>query len=151
MKTFEITEDQIKDIALGGETTIKEMFPSVFESKETPEEFFNSIFSKDLIRKIDLKKYPNSRFYFDGETMMLEIEKVGEIFYAWLNYDKIWNPISTKNNWSYYQTGEFFKVMIEYHFNLRDVIPNRKFFGTDSTIEDHFNLRDKKLITKELY
>lgn len=125
--TFEITEEQIKDIALGGgKTKIKEMFPEVFEPKETPEQFFDSIFNKDLTRKVDFDKYPNSQFYFDGETLMLEIEKRGETLYAWFNYFKIWNPISTKNNWNYDQTQAFLKVRIEEHFKLRDVTPTIK-------------------------
>ena len=91
------------------------------EENETSEEFFNSIFNKDLTRKVDLKKYPNSQFYFDGETLLLEIEKSSETLYAWFNYSKIWNPISTKNKWNYDQTQAFLKVKVEEHFKLRDV------------------------------
>lgn len=91
--------------------------------EETPEEFFNSIFNKDLTRKVDLEKFPNSQFYFDGDTFLLEIEKRGETLYAWFNYGKIWNPISTKNKWNYDQTQAFLKVRIEEHFKLSGVTP----------------------------
>ena len=96
--------------------------------KETPEDFFNSIFNKDLTRKVDVDKYPNSQFYFDGETLMLEIEKSYKTLYAWFNYDKIWNPISTKNNWDYHQTQTFLKVRIEEYFKMIDITakPKRK-------------------------
>lgn len=94
--------------------------------KETPEEFFNSIFKKDLTRKVDFEKYPNSQFYFDGETLLLEIEKRDKNLYAWFNYNKIWDPISTKNNWNYQQTQAFLKLRIEECFKLRDVTPANK-------------------------
>ena len=143
MKTFEITEEQIKDISLGGgKKKIKEMFPVVFQPEETPEEFFNSIFNMDLIRKVDFEKYPNSQFYFDGETFLLEIEKRGENIITWFNYPKIWNPISTKNNWIYEQTQAFLKVRIEEHFKLRDVTPMNLWKMKTSAIEEHFKLRD---------
>lgn len=43
--------------------------------KETPEDFINDIFNKDLTCKTDKDKYPNSVFYFQGEKSLLEIEK----------------------------------------------------------------------------
>lgn len=122
MKTFKITEEQIKDIASGGgKRKIKDMFPTVFEPKQTAEEFFNSVFNKDLTRKVDFEKYPDSQFYFDGEILMLEIQKSGETLYAWFNYNEIWNPISVKNNWDYHETQAFLKTRVEEHFKLRDV------------------------------
>ncbi|MGL5235223.1 MAG: hypothetical protein ACRC8Z_10805 [Empedobacter falsenii] len=39
---YTITEEQIKDIALGGgKSKIKTMFPEVFKPKETPDSFLD--------------------------------------------------------------------------------------------------------------
>lgn len=88
--------------------------------KETPEDFLNEILNKDLTCKIDKEKYPNSIFYFDGETFLLELEKTENNLYAWVSYSNIWCPISAKNNWDYDQTQAFLKERIEEHFKLRD-------------------------------
>ena len=87
---------------------------------QSPTDFFLEIFNGATV-KIDLEKYPNSIFYFSGDTFLLEIEKRGEKLIAWFNYYKIWNPISEKNTWYYAQTQEFLKVTIEEHFKLREV------------------------------
>ena len=121
---YEITEDQIKEIALGGgKTKIKEYFPDVFQPKETVEDFLNEIFKNDFICKTDKEKYPNSVFYFQGETFLLEIEKTSEKLYVWVNYDKIWNPISSKFSLSYSEIQQILKVKIEEHFKLSDATP----------------------------
>lgn len=96
----------------------------------------------ELTAKEDLEKYPNSLFWFHGDTFILELEKTDDKLITWVNYSKIWNSISEKNNWNYHQTQDFLKVKIEDHFKLRDVTP----FGgqTDilGLIEEHFKLRD---------
>ena len=80
----------------------------------------------ELTAKEDLEKYPNSLFWFHGDTFILELNKIDDELIAWVNYSKIWNPISTKNNWDYYQTQDFLKEKIEEHFKLRDVTPESK-------------------------
>ena len=95
-----------------------------------------------LTAKEDLDKYPNSLFWFHGDTFILELEKRDDKLIAWVNYPKIWNPISTKNDWNYHQTQAFLKVMIEEHFKLKDATPLLKFNGLFCVIEEHFKLRD---------
>ena len=111
------------------------------EGEETPEEFFNSIFSKDLTRKVS-EKYPNSQFYFDGETLILEIEKSGENLYVAFNYLKFWVLISTKNNWNHSQTKAFLEARVEEHFKLRDVTVEYSETKHTLWVEEHFKLRD---------
>ena len=79
--------------------------------------------------KIDLEKYPNSIFYFSGDTLLLEIEKREEKLIAWFNYSKIWNPISKQNAWDYSQTQEFLQERIEDHLKLREVTALSHFFA----------------------
>jgi hypothetical protein len=112
------------------------------EPKETTESFLDKIFNKDLICKKDPYKYPNSVFYFDGETFLIEIEKTEEKILAWVNNVKIWNPISEKFGLHYYQTQHILKVKIEEHFKLRDVTPASISNQIVETIEEHFKLRD---------
>lgn len=110
--------------------------------KETPDSFLDTIFNKDLTCKVDKEKYPNSVFYFDGETSILEIEKIEKKLYAWVNYDKIWHPISTKFGLNYSEVEQILKVRIEEHFKLRDVTPFIIFKIIYCLIEEHFKLRD---------
>ncbi len=109
------------------------------EKLQSTKDFFLKMINGSTF-KIGAKKYPNSNFYFDGETLLLEIEKREEKWYAWFNYDKIWSPISRQNNWNYTKTQEFFKLMIEDHFKLRDVTAVVREGWFTSMIEDHFKL-----------
>ena len=93
------------------------------ELQKALEEFLDEIFNQDLICKTDKEKYPNSVFYSQGETFLLEIEKTSEKLYAWVNYDKIWNPISSKFRLSYSEIQQILKVKIEEHFKLSDATP----------------------------
>ena len=108
---------------------------------QSPGNFFLEIFNGATV-KIDLEKYPNSIFYFSGETFLLEIEKQGEKLIAWFNYYKIWNPISTTNAWNYSQTQEFLTVTIKEHFKLRELTAHRASLYPLVAIEDHFKLRE---------
>ena len=96
------------------------------ELKEESNIFQDSIFPpiSELTAKEDLEEYPNSLFWFHGDTFILELDKRDDELNAWVNYPKIWNPISTKNNWNYDQTQAFLKARIEEHFKLRDVTPS---------------------------
>ena len=89
------------------------------QNPQSPKDFFLKMINGSTI-KIDHYKFPNSTFYFDGDSLLLEIKKKEEKLYAFLNYEEIWNPISSQNNWNYSQTQEFFQLMIEDHFKLRD-------------------------------
>lgn len=96
----------------------------------------------ELTAKEDLEKYPNSLFWFHGDTFILELEKTDDKLITWVNYSKIWNPISEKNNWNYDQTQDFLKVKIEEHFKLRDVTPFKSKNRFTIWIEEHFKLRN---------
>jgi hypothetical protein len=128
------------------ESKIAELKKEIEDQKlQSPEDFFLQINNSTF--KIDAKKYPNSTFYFDGETFLLEIEKRKEKWYVWFNNDKIWDPISRQNSWTWSQTQEFLKLSIEDHFKLRDVTARRRYYCYFRNIEDHFKLRD---VTAEL-
>ena len=117
---------------------------------QSPDNFFLEIFNGATV-KIDLEKYPNSIFYFSGETFLLEIEKQGEKLIAWFNYYKIWNPISTTNAWNYSQTQEFLTVTIEEHFKLRELTAYVDFAPDRVAIEEHFKLRKVTAHRASLY
>ena len=117
---------------------------------QSPDNFFLEIFNGATV-KIDLEKYPNSIFYFSGETFLLEIEKQGEKLIAWFNYYKIWNPISTTNAWNYSQTQEFLTVTIEEHFKLRELTARNSPFQFHQQIEEHFKLRELTAHRASLY
>ena len=117
---------------------------------QSPDNFFLEIFNGATV-KIDLEKYPNSIFYFSGETFLLEIEKQGEKLIAWFNYYKIWNPISTTNAWNYSQTQEFLTVTIEEHFKLRELTAWHFIFNKPASIEEHFKLRKVTAHRASLY
>ena len=117
---------------------------------QSPDNFFLEIFNGATV-KIDLEKYPNSIFYFSGETFLLEIEKQGEKLIAWFNYYKIWNPISTTNAWNYSQTQEFLTVTIEEHFKLRELTARTGQDLSATQIEDHFKLREVTAHRASLY
>lgn len=145
MSNYTITEEQIKSIALGGgKTKIKEMFPEVFEPKETIETFLDAIFNKDLTCKVELQSKPNSVFYFDGDTLLLEIEKTETKLYAHVNYDKIWKPISSKFNMDDSQTQQILKNRIEQHFKFQQITPELKIPYFQYKIEEDFKLRQGK-------
>jgi len=108
------------------------------QNPQSPKDFFLKMINGSTI-KIDHYKFPNSTFYFDGDSLLLEIKKKEEKLYAFLNYEEIWNPISSQNNWNYSQTQEFFQLMIEDHFKLRDVTAYRTRRFHRYHIEDHFN------------
>lgn len=117
---------------------------------QSPDNFFLEIFNGATV-KIDLEKYPNSIFYFSGETFLLEIEKQGEKLIAWFNYYKIWNPISTTNAWNYSQTQEFLTVTIEEHFKLRELTAFYCINNQSYMIEEHFKLRKVTAHRASLY
>ncbi|WP_374440425.1 hypothetical protein [Epilithonimonas sp.] len=98
----------------------------ILQKKNTTNE--DSIFPpiSELTAKEDLEKYPNSLFWFHGDIFILELEKSDDNLIAWVNYSKIWNPISIKTSWNYDETQAFLKVRIEEHFKLRDVTPESK-------------------------
>ena len=134
MKT---TEERIKLIETELENLKREL-------KEESNIFQDSIFPpiSELTAKEDLKKYPNSLFWFHGDTFILELDKRDDELIAWVNYPKIWEPISVKNNWTYNQTQAFLKLRIEEHFKLRDVKPWPFYHLRHILIEEHFKLRD---------
>ena len=109
--------------------------------QQSPKDFFLQIFNGATV-KIDLEKYPNSIFYFSGDTFLMEIEKQDEKIIAWVNYNKIWIPISEQHASNYSQTQEFFKLTIEDHFKLREVTVIDAHEPIGTAIEDHFKLRE---------
>ena len=98
----------------------------------------------ELTLKEDLDKFPNSLFFFHGDTFILELEKRDDKLIAWVNYSKIWNPIYIKNDWNYDQTRAFLKVRIEEYFKLKDVTPYYTGLRISDRIEEYFKLKDVK-------
>ena len=121
------------------EKELEELKSLLKKEQAKPKDFLLEILGNEPTRKIDPKKYPNSVFYFKGDTCLLELEKRGDKNYVWCDYDKIWNPVSGKFNLNYEQTQQFIKETLEEHFKLRDIIPSCFYQAYFAVLEEHFN------------
>lgn len=93
------------------------------KEKQNPKLFLLEILGNELTVKIDREKYPNSVFYFKGDSCLLELEKSGSTTYLSCNYSKIWNPISEQFSLGYSEIQQLIKETVEEHFKMRDVTP----------------------------
>ncbi len=109
--------------------------------KQNPKLFLLGILGNELTLKVDREKYPNSVFYFKGDSCLLELEKSGSTTYIWCNYSKIWNPISEKFSLGYSQIQQLIKETVEEHFKMRYVTPCQSEYDDDSGVEEHFKMR----------
>ena len=113
------------------------------QNPKSPKDFFLKMINGSTL-KIDPDKFPKSTFYFDGDTLLLEIKKEEEKLYVYFNYYRIWEPILLQNNWTSSQAKEFFTLMIEDYFNLQDGIICAPILGINIIVEEYF----KKTINK---
>ncbi|MGX9985873.1 hypothetical protein [Soonwooa purpurea] len=103
------------------------------------EEFAKSLFEKDFICKTDFEIYPNSIFYFDGDTLVFEIEEEEEGLKVWVNKPKIWHHIMVDFGLKNSQVEQILRTTIEQHFKLKDTILEEGCYNDD--IESHFRFR----------
>ena len=97
------------------------------KEKSNPVLFLLEILGNELTLKIDHEKYPNSIFYFKGETCLLELQKCSNVTYLWCNYYQIWNPISEKFGLGYSETRALIKETVEEHFKMSGITPLKHF------------------------
>ena len=112
------------------------------KEKKDPKVFLLEILGNEITVKIDREKYPNSVFYFKGDSLLLEFEKSASSSYLWCSYSKIWNPISNKFGLEYSEIQQLIKETVEDHFKMREATP----WGYGQTqpiaVEDHFKMRE---------
>ena len=86
--------------------------------KITPEERFLELIDGMTV-KIDKDNYPNSTFFFKGDTCYLELEKSR----LWVRYAEIWQVFEVEFGMSYDEVQSFIKSQVEQHFKMRGVTP----------------------------
>ena len=70
---------------------------------------------------VDFEKYPNSIFWFKGDTRIFEYNFENLLF--WIDYDEIWSKFESHFKWNYYDVQTFMKVHVEQYFKLKGLIP----------------------------
>jgi len=125
------------------ESELQDLKKQFEEEQNDPKQFLLEILGNELTIKIDRENYPNSVFYFKGETCLLELEKTSNSTYLWCNYGKIWNPISERFSLKYIGTQSLIKETVEEHFKLRDITPFRLSDISFKEVEEHFKENKK--------
>jgi len=120
------------------------------EEDISPKQFLLDILGNELTIKVDREKYPNSVFYFQGETYLLEFEKSENETLLWCNYYKIWNPISNKFSLNYASIQNLIQETVEEHFKMRGVTPPFVRGRLRNRVEEHFKMRGVTPATKNL-
>lgn len=83
------------------EAELQELRNQLEKEQNDPKNYLKEILGNELVMKVDPDQYPNSVFYFKGETCLLEKEKSENETYLWCNYSKIWCHISEKFSLDY--------------------------------------------------
>lgn len=109
----------------GKDFTIEELNDIIGDSKQEiktleqrKEAKFLELF-QGLEMKSDIKKYPNSVFFFRGDKCMLERENN----ILWVNYKQIWSIFQDEFGVGYSEIQTFIKSMVEKHFKMRGLTP----------------------------
>jgi hypothetical protein len=110
--------------------------PETFDS----EDFLRGVFANAKY-KVDRDKYPNVAFFgFDTDGKYLfNYNKKSHNF--WLSYD-LWQVLQSKNNRDASQIEKFIKPLLEHHFKLKKVTPQRWQWRTRILLENHFKSKE---------
>jgi hypothetical protein len=100
------------------------------------ESLFHTL-TKDLVIKIDEKKYPNKIFYFNniGNCIFEYDTKNG---YFWSDYYNYCIKFYKKFDFNWKQVTDLTKDMVENHFNLNEIISSSTMLYRSNTVEKHF-------------
>lgn len=83
--------------------------------------FFDQLFLA-LQVKIDKDKYPNSIFFFNDDTIYMELDIKSRNL--WCSYRYIWSIFEKEFSMEYNDIQLFIKSRVEEHFNSGPVTPN---------------------------
>lgn len=106
--------------------------------KGGPEHDFFTVMDGVTVKE-DRNKYPDFVFLFKGDSLVMGIEKLKDI---WCSYGLLWSKIEPHFDYSYGDTQRFVKRMVEEHFKLKGVKPKAHTSLTIQEVEEHFKLRD---------
>lgn len=110
----------------------------------TPESFFQSILNKAK-KKIDKTKYPDSVFYFIGDTCYFEQDETRQVFY--IDDNHICEVLEKTFKYEPEDTRKLIQTLIESHFNICDItVLKRHGRGYHESVEKHF--KDSLLINR---
>ena len=105
-------------------------------ASETKESIFAEL-CKDLERKEDRVKYPNSVFWLDKDgNYMFEHDEKNEYF--WCSYTHVWSVFESKFGMKYDEIQAFTKGMVEEHFKCKEITPNSLNWHSCIMVEEHF-------------
>jgi hypothetical protein len=89
--------------------------------------------------KVDLRKYPNTIFFFKGGKCLGEYDfKCG---FVWIAFENIWSVFYNEYAMNWDEIQLFITNQVEEHLNLKGVTPGNWDRLKNSTVEEHFNLK----------
>jgi len=97
--------------------------------------------TKNLVVKIDEKKYPDWIFYFNENNNCI-FQYNTKNGYFWCNYELYWNIFYENFNFNYIIVRDLTKDMAENHFNLKEITPFIYFYQYLEVVENHFKLKE---------
>ena len=102
---------------------------------------------KDLVRKEDRAKYPNSVFWMDKEdNFMFEHDEKNAFF--WCSYDRVWSVLKSKFGMKYDEIQAFTKGMVEEHFKCKVNTTTLSAVIINCAVEEHFKCKVNTTISK---
>lgn len=122
------------------EKELEELRIQLEKEKNDPKQFLLDILGNELTIKIDREKYPDSVFYFKGDSCLLELGKYEKELILWVNYYKIWNPITEKLGLKYAEIKDLIKVTVEEHFKMSGVTAHSAIPSIVYWAEEYFKL-----------
>ena len=89
--------------------------------------------------KLDLKRYPNSVFFFKEDEFWME--HAWKKSYLWCRYEGFWRVLGMENRWNYREVQAFIKSQVEEHFKLKGITPLINIISISIMVEEHFKLK----------
>ena len=96
--------------------------------------------TKNLVVKIDEKKYPEWIFYFNENNNCI-FQYNTKNGYFWCNYELYWNIFYENFNFNYIIVRDITKDMVENHFKLKGITPKFSSISLYFMVENHFKLK----------
>jgi hypothetical protein len=103
--------------------------------KITPEQRFLELIDGMTI-KIDKDNYPDSTFFFKGDTCYLELENST----LWVTDAEIWQVFELEFGMNYGKIQSFIKDQVEQHFKMTGVTPGELIITDYHEMEQHFKM-----------
>lgn len=86
--------------------------------------------------KLDLKRYPNSVFFFKGDRICMEYH--WRIGYFACREEGFWNVLETENRWNHGEVQAFINEQVKKHFKVKSIMVWCTVAEGPMMIEKHF-------------